>query len=832
MKPHLPLLFAVSAMLSAANAQSPAPVSSIPKNIPLRIHAKAQAGELALVANGQAADVHVDPADFKVVRIAADCFSNDVALVTGKKPGVKADAKSLSKQAVIIGTIGKSALVDALVKGGKLNAKAITGRWESFLITTVENPLPGVERALVIAGADRRGTAFGVFTVSEAMGVSPWNWWADVPVKHRDALSIGASQLVSGSPSVKYRGIFLNDEDWGLQPWAAKAFEPETKDIGPKTYARICELLLRLKANYLWPAMHPSTKAFNFYPENKQVADDYAIVMGSSHAEPMLRNNVDEWDKKTMGEWDYSKNRERVLKYWDDRVASNGKFENLYTIGMRGIHDSAMVGQQTVEERISAMEDIFKQQRSMLEKHVDPKATNVPQIFVPYKEVLDLYRKGLKVPDDVTLVWVDDNHGYVRQLSNPTERKRSGGGGVYYHLSYWGAPEDYLWIESTPPALVWEEMRKSYDNGARRVWVVNVGDIKPGEVGMDFFLRMAWDISPWKENAQQTFLTDWASRTFGDANAKDIAAVLDEYYRLNFPSKPEHLHLAKFTRNYGEIDERLKRFSTLVEKANVLSNALPAEQKDAFYELVLYRVRGAALANRMHLSGDFNEAMKAYEGIQEETVYYNDKVASGKWRHMLSSNPRNRPALKKPDAKKVAEAKAALEAQSSAQPGGYLSFEAEKPVRSKAPQGASWKVIPGLGVSGDSIALLPAKDASKEGVLEYDFELTKDADLKVIVYSLPTNPLHSEVGARYSVAIDGGKEQTFDIATAEYSKNWSQNVLRGSSIQTGSPVRMTKGKHTLKLRPLDPGLVFDKIVLDLGGLQPTHTGPPATPAKW
>lgn len=822
------VLGAVVCVLSLAHAQPIAPVSSIPGKIPLQITVTPKPGDVVLMANGQSADIYFDPADFKVVDIAADCLAADIKRVTGQKPAVKTDAQSLSKYAVIIGTLGKNAVIDQLAREGKIDAGAITGRWESFVITTVPKPLPGVDAALVIAGSDRRGTAFGVFTLSEAMGVSPWVWWADVPPPHRSALAVGATRIISGPPSVKYRGIFINDEDWGLQPWAAKTFEPETKDIGPKTYAKVCELLLRLKANYLWPAMHPSTKAFNFYPKNKVVADDYAIVMGSSHAEPMLRNNVDEWDKKVRGEWDYSKNREQVLKYWDERVATNARYENNYTLGMRGIHDSAMVGQKTIPERVAAMEAIFKEQRAMLANYVNPKPEQVPQSFVPYKEVLELYRHGLKVPDDVTLVWVDDNHGYVRQLSNAAERKRGGGSGVYYHVSYWGAPEDYLWLDSTPLALIWEEMHKSYENGADRIWVLNVGDIKPSEIGMEFFLRMAWDISPWNETSQPVFLADWAQRTFGVERAGEIAAVLDEYYRLNFPAKPEHIHLAKFTDSYGETEQRMKRFSTLVAKADMIWAALPPEKKDAFYELVLYPVRGSALVNQMHL-GAPADAVKAYDQIQSETAYYNGKVAGGKWRGMMSSNPRNRPALRKPAINPSVTAPAVTPPGATSPANGYLSFEAEKPSRATAAPGTAWKLIAGLGRSGDSIALLPTTVApSPDSALDYDFELTNSAELKVVIYSLPTQPLNSGVQARYAVSIDGGAEQTVNIATSEYSKGWGTNVLRGAAIHTGKPVQVTPGQHTLKLRPLDPGLVFDKIVIDFGGLQPTHLGPPET----
>ena len=777
---------------------------------PITLLDTAQPNAFALVSEKSAARIITDPADAKVVSIAAQCLADDIARVTGHKPDDNA------KTAVIIGTIGKSKLIDGLITAKKLDVREIRGKWESFTIASVRDPLPGVDSALVIAGSDRRGTAFGAFDLSETIGVSPWVWWADVAPTHRDTLFLSTGTRVQTSPSVKYRGIFINDEDWGLQPWAAKTFEPETKDIGPKTYAKVCELLLRLKANYLWPAMHPSTKAFNFYPQNKIVADDYAIVMGSSHAEPMLRNNVDEWDKATRGEWDYDKNRDGVFKYWEERVKENRYFENSYTIGMRGIHDSGITGGGTTKDKVARLQRVIADQRQMLAQNVNPEVEKIPQVFVPYKEVLTLYQNGLKVPDDITLVWPDDNHGYIRQLSTPAEQKRSGGSGVYYHLSYWGAPEDYLWLCTTPLALTWEEMHKAYDHGARDLWVVNVGDIKPAEIGMDFFLRMAWNVNEWKESAQLDFLTQWATQTFGKDNAEKIAAIQDEYYRLNGPIKPEHLLKAKFTDHYGEKEQRLKRFAALVEKTNAVDQQMPAEKKDAFYQLVVYPIRCSALMNQKYLGAD---AAAAHEKIQAETTYYNEKIAGGKWKGIMSANPRKRPVFQKPaDTPPVA---APSELSSN-----YISIEAEHPTRATAGNGVAWKVIPGLGRSGDSILLQPTTLAvPASAVMEYDFSVAQNVAAKVRIDCIPTHAINPDLKLRYVVSIDNGPPNIVNIDTAEYSSGWAVNVLRAAAIGS-TDFQLTAGKHTLKLRPLDPGVIFDKVVIDLGGLPPSQLGPP------
>ena len=475
-----------------------------------RVRESGRAGDFELVRGGRAADVYVSDGDFKVVRIAANDLAADVERVTGVRPSVRTEPSGLSSYAVLVGTLGTSHLIDRLAREGKIDAKGLGGKWESFLITTVKDPLPGVRLGLVVAGSDRRGTAYGVYELSQALGVSPWYWWADVAPERRRELFVAAGTRHDGPPSVKYRGVFLNDEDWGLQPWAAKTFEPEYGDIGPKTYARLFELLLRLKANTVWPAMHEVTRPFNADPRNAAVADDYAIVMGSSHAEPMLRNNVGEW-KGDPHDYDYTKNAEGVRRYWEERVRQNGRFENLYTLGMRGIHDSAMQGPKSQPERIKLLEQIFADQRAMLARHVSPDVTKVPQVFIPYKEVLADYRNGLKVPEDVTIISPDDNFGYIRWFPSNEERRRPGGFGVYYHVSYLGRPLSYLWLETTPPALVWEEMSKAYRNGARRFWVLNVGDLKPAEAVTEFFMQMAWDAGRWRRDNLQDFLKQWAA---------------------------------------------------------------------------------------------------------------------------------------------------------------------------------------------------------------------------------------------------------------------------------------------------------------------------------
>ena len=631
------------------------------------IHDTYVKGDFRLVDRSETADILVSLADFKVVQIAAENLADDVERVTGKKPTLLPDTSNASRHVVIVGTIDKSPMIQDLIRTGKLRVENLRGKWESFVITTVRNPFPNIEMALVIAGSDRRGAAYGVFELSEAIGVSPWYWWADVPPARHANLFVAPRVQRAGPPSVQYRGIFLNDEDLGLQPWAAKRFDPQLGDIGPKTYARVFELLLRLKANTLWPAMHGCTKAFNLYADNKGLADVYGIVMGSSHAEPMLRNNVTEWTDNPDN-YDFTKNREGVLKYWEDRAAQNGQYENIYTIGMRGIHDSPIVGPKTQPERIEVLQNIFSDQRSLLAKHVNPDVTKVPQIFCPYKEVLADYRSGLKVPDDITIVFPDDNFGYIRYFPNAEERKRSGGFGVYYHVSYLGGPLSYLWLDTTPPALIWEEMSKAFDHGVRRFWMLNVGDLKPAEISIELFLQMGWDISRWRRDNLSEFLVEWAASKFGGIHAREIASVMDEYYRLGFARKPEHLQWnfanekpkpSDLTSvDYGdEVQRRLDDYDALMSHANQLYDRVPPNQRDAFYELVVYPIRCAALANRRYFayqkSAEYmaqgrasasawaQRAADADVQMNAETDYYNQKLAGGKWRRMMMIEPPN-----------------------------------------------------------------------------------------------------------------------------------------------------------------------------------------------
>ncbi|AUW59764.1 hypothetical protein C1T17_18470 [Sphingobium sp. SCG-1] len=647
--------------------------AAVPGIIPAQAIAQ-QASAIAhgfdLVADGVAPTIFVSVGDAPVVGIAARAFAHDVERVSGVRPQVS-EAVPSGKLAILAGTIGSSLLIDRLIASKRISVDKLGNQAEAYLITLVKDPFPGVSRALVVAGTDRRGTAYGIFKLSERIGVSPWVWWANVNPTHRETLSLGTETIVQGSPSVKYRGIFINDEDWSIRPWAARSIDPTT-DMGPTTYAQIFELLLRLRANYLWPAMHKVASAFNQVAGNAEMADRYAIVMGSSHAEPMLRNNVAEWNFEQRGEYNYYNNGAQVLDYWRERVKANHQYENVYTVGMRGIHDSAAVAGEDVDG-VKLLEKVVRNQRELL-REVGRDPVSVPQVFVPYKEVLDVYRRGMKVPDDVTLGWVDDNYGYIRQLSTKAEQKRPGGGGVYYHISYWGVPNDYLWLDSTPPALIGEQMGKAYVTNSRRIWVVNVGDIKPGEKGLTYFMDLAYDYEGTYKLGQHGWLKRWATDTFGAEHADEIATLLDDYYRLNFARKPEHMgwndaetapRPTEFSPvAYGdEAGRRTTEFSELDSRAEAISTKLPAEKRDGFYHLVLYPVRGSAMMNIKMLDAD-RSFLYAYQGRASANLYaqnsvdayrrgkaatevYN-KIGNGRWAHFMHDEPRYQSVFNSP----------------------------------------------------------------------------------------------------------------------------------------------------------------------------------------
>ena len=615
-----------------------------------------------LSADGKSATIWVDGSDYKVAAISAQMLADDMMRVSGQPAEVK-QAKSLDEvcgdDVVLVGTIGQSALIDQLAASGMIDVESIGGKWESYIHTTLDNPTPLIKRAYVIAGSDRRGTAFGVTTLCEEIGVSPWYFWADVTPKYKSEIRIDTKTRIQGEPSVKFRGFFINDERFGgWARWAEETYDKEHGVVGPKTYEKVFELLLRLKGNYLWPAMHPGTQAFNADPENARLADDYAIVMGTSHCEQMLRNNEDEWKKLGIyGDFNYLTNRQTMLNYWEERIKTNGKYENTYTIGLRGIHDYPMEGASTNEERIAIMQRAIDDQREILARNIDKDITEIPQVLCTYEEVLDAYHGGLQVPDDVTMLWSDDKQGFMRNLCNPQEMKRKGGAGIYYHLSYHGDPDSWFWLSPLSPALVSAELTKSHEYGARNIWVFNVGDIKPAEKELSLAMEIAWDVNSWTPTEAHRYTEYWIKKTFdGRVSAKwckELAEIQNRYYNLMAYGKEFHTRWLEY--NNKEVDERLNAWAEIEQKVVQLEKDVPEQLRNAYYELFAYPIQSAAEMNRYVLLSRRSrveaskrnnealataaEALKARDKVEELTNFYNEKVADGKWGHFFNWHP-------------------------------------------------------------------------------------------------------------------------------------------------------------------------------------------------
>ena len=842
-----------------------------------------ESGHFPLYSKNRAATVVVSRNEPITVRRVATLFADDVERVTGCRPSVSSKG---DKGSVIIATIGHNAYVDGLIKKGRLDVSQIRGGWEQFVIREVDG-------RLIIVGSDRRGAAYGVFTLSEKIGVSPWYWWADVPVSHQDALYVEAD-YASSEPSVKYRGIFINDEDWGLKPWAEKNYEKELGDIGPKTYAKVCELLLRMKANMLAPAMHSCTGAFYSHAESKLVCDSFGIIITTSHCEPLLLNNAakSEWDSERDGEWNYKTNRETIWKKWDERLREASQYENIYTVAMRGVHDEGLRGHLPMEERVPLIEKVIKEQRELLVQHkaFTPLAqregqggeSSIPQIFVPYKETMDIYENGLRVPDDITLVWVDDNYGYMKRVANPEEQKRSGRSGVYYHLSYLGAPHDYLWLNTTPPVLMYEELKKAYDCGADRYWLLNVGDIKPMELGMQTFFDLAWNIGAFDFEKVYRHQAEFLARTLTLHSSKNLAkpdsslftlhsslfqAILDDYYRLAWSRKPEfmgweyewddkaHTGLkdTEFSfRNYDEAHRRLADYQRISDKVERISKDMrvvsgsPADSA-AFFQLLQFPVQAAYQMNRKFLMAQLNHEMaaegryaeanwaarqmeEAYDSINALNRRYN-KQLGGKWDGMMALSTSFTPTCQyyqKPEVKRfegAGEQAVALSPLRGQKPKDCQVLDLSKFRHQGRSEGV--RLVKGLGYDGHVLQFgdpTKAPEGGKYESIEYRFHAPSDT-VDIIIYAVPFWPLYKGKPNRISVSIDNQPEQVFENKFNEYDRTWKDQVMcNGIMCRLRFAVDQQRETNCLRIQA-DPGQMIQRIIIDWGGLQPSYIGP-------
>jgi hypothetical protein len=594
-----------------------------------------------LVSSGKAVPLYISDADYPGVIRAAKDLQQDIGRVSDVTPTLVVNEFS-GGDAIIVGTIGKSKLIDQLVASKKLNVKDVAGKWETFVIQVIDNPVKGIPRALVIAGSDKRGTIFGIYDVSRQIGVSPWHWWADVPPQKSSSLYVVPGRYVQGEPPVKYRGIFINDEEPALGRWAVEKYGGFNHEF----YEKVFELILRLKGNYLWPAMWWASFSSDD-TLNPKLADEYGVVIGTTHHEPMMRAHA-EWRKGGEGPWNYEKNESILRKFWTEGIQRMGNYESIVSVGMRGDGDMAM----EEDTNIALLERIVKDQRDIIQQVTGKEPSATPQLWALYKEVQDYYDKGMRVPDDVTLLLCDDNWGNIRKLPKPDDKPRTGGYGIYYHFDYVGGPRNYKWINTNQIERTWEQMHLAYEYGANQIWIVNVGDIKPMEFPTSFFLDYAWNPKRWNQTNLADYTEQWAKEQFGSIYAKEIAAILNGYTKFNARRKPELLSPDTYNiTSYREAKTVLAEYKALVQQAEKINAALPAEYRDAFFQLVLHPVKASANLNEMYIAAARNrlyatqgragtnemaeQVRKLFDEDAALSRQYNKDIAGGKWNHMM-----------------------------------------------------------------------------------------------------------------------------------------------------------------------------------------------------
>jgi len=757
-----------------------------------------------------------------VVKIALDMWKDDMRQVTG--------------------------MIPVASQKGTIKVVAGKGPADGFRIYAKGNQI-------IVEGYNGRGMAYGLLELSRMAGVSPWIWWGDVVPEKRARLVFDGSSSIKQAPSVAYRGIFINDEDWSLRNWAWKHYEKTDQfgAMGPKTYKAVFQLLLRLRANAIWPGMHTGTPGFFTIKGNKEMADSCGILIGTSHCEPLLRNNVAEWDHAKRGAYNYITNREQVQQYWIERLKEVKGSEEFFTIGMRGIHDGSMEGVKTKKEKLEGLQQVIDDQRELIRKYYDKNVEKVPQVFIPYKEVLEIMESGLKVPDDVTLMWCDDNYGYMTRLSDAEQQKRSGGGGVYYHLSYWGRPHDYMWLTTTQPGLVYSEMKAAYDHNCRKLWIVNVHDPKVAAYDLELFLDMAWNIDGITPSTLERHLENWLCTQFGNEAGKKLFPAMKEFYRLCGIRKPEFMgwtqvELDKKLHPRGrsqvidtefsqqafgnELERYLADYAAICETIQKVEKTISPKLQNAYFAHVKYPVLAAnAMAVKMleaqkarsKYLGQTDKAMEgreaymlqasarsmaAYREIQQLTDYYNNELASGKWKGIMNMMPRDLPVFNPPILPYLGN--------NNATPAKYERKDYQ-PTDAIARNASTYKSSTGkvcpiqmLGHSMNAVSI----PKGCELVYEFDSPLPSEGQGEAILYTamIPTQP-NDKGDLRYQITLDNQPPVVISLKEKYRSEFWKVSVLRGQALKT-IPVKLSKGQHTLKIKALDDHIIADQWMID------------------
>jgi hypothetical protein len=797
----------------------------------------------------------VDPNDFELVRQAALLLQKDIEMVTGIRLPVTSTIPK--NKAIIIGSIEKSTLIKELEKSDKFHPASLKNKWEGYQLQSSSN-------SLVIAGSDRRGTAYGVFELSRQIGVSPWYWWADVPVKKQGEIFIKKYLSVTDTPKVKYRGIFINDEAPALSNWSREKFG----GFNHQFYEKVFELILRLKGNYLWPAMWGNA----FYDDdsaNITMADKYGIVIGTSHHEPLMRAH-DEWRRYGTGKWNYDSNEVKLKAFWKDGMqrATN---EKIVTVGMRGDGDEPM----SRETATALLERIVRDQRQIIGEvtHKDPSET--PQAWALYKEVQDYYDKGMRVRDDVTLLLCDDNWGNIRKLPKLSEPGRTGGYGIYYHFDYVGGPRNYKWLNTNPLPRIWEQMHLAWEYNVRQIWVVNVGDIKPMEFPISFFLDYAWNPEKISAGDLGSYGETWAAAQFGKTYAKEIARILAKYAKYNARRKPELLDANTYS--LPEWKTVTNDYYNLLKKAEEIEKRLATEYKDAYFQLVLHPVKACANLNELYYNVALNRDAYARKWMSAnlyadkvKQCYVNDSLITlqyhqlnkGKWNHMMSQTHIGYTYWQQPEVQKMPDVKyvsadSAIEKKETAMPDIQIakipgtasgnahyqeekkgvSIEADHFSRAVNSNGIQWQVLPDLGRTGSAITAFPVTSANQNPKgnsphLEYEIYTYSQGEVTINAYHSPTLNFHNtENGLQYAISVDDETPQVFSINKEDktsISGIWNKWVAENIIIIFSKHHISKPGRHVIKYWLADPGIVLQKLVLDFGDTEKTYLGPSET----
>ncbi len=916
---------------------------------------KYDSGFFPIVSALRATSIYVDVKDYWLVHRAAELLQQDLQMLTGFKPEIISSLPLAADNLIIIGSLDSSEIINRLSSAKKINTENLKGKWESFQFQTLKKPTNGINNALIIAGSDKRGTAFGVFELSRQMGVSPWYWWADVPVKKKKEIYFKNGIFIYGPPSVKYRGIFINDEAPAFSGWTKEKFG----GVNHLVYEKVFELMLRMKANYLWPAMWGN--AFNDDDSlNPILADKYGIVMGTTHHEPMLRAQQ-EWKRYGHGQWNYDSNEIVLKAFWKKGIEQMDSRESIISIGMRGDGDMPM----TEGSNIALLERIVHDQREIIEEVTHKPASATPQLWALYKEVQDYYDKGMTVPDDVTLLLCDDNWGNIRKLPNLTDKPRAGGYGIYYHFDYVGDPRNYKWLNTNSIPRVWEQMNLACQYGADRIWIVNVGDIKPMEYPIQFFLDYAWDTKKWNAGNISRYSEEWAKEIFGSLYASDIGLLISSYTKFNSRRKPELLAPDTYSLiNYEEAERIEGEYGALAAKAEKIYNQIPDPYKNAFYQLVLYPIKACANLNNLYVAAgknrlyasqrrtstnDLADSVKKY--FDEDSAlarYYNRVMSDGKWDHMMDQTHIGYAYWQQPEKNvmpkveriqlpdsakmglsiegssswwpndsgeallpefdsfirqshyfdlfnqgtipfeynvkstvpwiKLSEQKNKIEKQQRlwikvdweevpigthkipvtitgsdgrrltvfaivknygtnpfkgfVESNGYVSMEASHFTKAINRPEVRWQLIPGIGRTGSGMTVTPVtaqrqNPGSGSPVLEYKMMLFDTGRMNVQVYFSPTLNFNGKE-LQYAISFDDASPEIFNLHPDNSNKSWQQWVANNIIIDSAAFHIIKKGIHILKYWMVDPGVVLQKIVVNIKGVKPSYLGPPET----